>query len=326
MELRLYIIVALIWFRHSGDLSAPASSQSAASADPTAAAAIARGEQMVGRARASLGQAGDIKSLSFSGKVRRHYRYLSVQSPYKAVERQKTVTGTIGMDFVFPDRIRYRVRSHDVRGFPFGFTETVNADDAWREPPLPVHSSRRDGHVIDVRDYEQSEEIAAQDARQNIALFTLGLLLREVPGLPLTFSYAGTYNAGFGTANAVLVTGLGDISVYLLLHPEDCHPLGLAAAPLVPKQIPVLVEAASFDRAFMEDTRARAARERQARREPPRRAELHWIFSEHQRTEGFLLPRRVSITLDGALIEEVDIADFKVNAPFDPARFERPRK
>src|SRR5215510_2557 len=68
-----------------------------------------RAQALIKQARAVI--AGEqvlrnILTLSTSGKSRRIIKYVSVQSPKKVIEKEKTLDGDLDLDFAFPDKFR----------------------------------------------------------------------------------------------------------------------------------------------------------------------------------------------------------------------------
>lgn len=294
------------------------------------AASIARARDLLARARQAVGGAavlGGIQTLSATCKLRRHFKYLSVQSPTKFVDKHEIITGKIELDILLPDRFRRRVKSRDWRGFPYSYTEVVNGAEAWRNPALPARASSSEQRVIDVDDFTRNLERQGQNARHQLAFYALGWLLRELPDWPLEYEYAGEFQIETGKVNSLALQGREGFGALLLLNASSHLPEALVAATVVGARTPVLVEAFSFDRRFMRETYQAARREAQARAKQLRRGELRWRLSDHRPVAGVLLPHQITISIDGEVIEELTVTEIEINQPVNPKKFEdRPKE
>ncbi|MGH9838163.1 MAG: hypothetical protein ACREEM_05205 [Blastocatellia bacterium] len=287
----------------------------------------ARACELIRRARQAMsGEAGfaGIQTFRVSGKYRRTVKYASVQSPTKVVEKERRLSGRVEIEIALPDKFRKRVKGESMRGFGYSYAEIVNGGEAWRDPPLRPISSNRDGRVIDVGDVERTEWMSAMSAKHQLSYYALGFLLQPLPGFPLVMSYAGEYQESDGKVDVVLAQNGGGFRALLLLDPKTrlLKALALRFVESVPQL--VMVETAGFfDRRFMQETFARARRERQARAKPPREYELQLRFSDHRLVSGLQLPHRVTTTLNGEVVEEMTIGEFELNRPINPKRFLR---
>jgi hypothetical protein len=285
-----------------------------------------RARVLIERARVAVGGEDaliKVQSLSVSGKLRRFIKYVSVQSPTKVVDKEKTLSGKIEFDFLFPARFRKKVSGQTLRGFGYSYVEIVNGERAWRNPPLRTISSRNDSRVVDVDDFERTIELQARGARQQVTIYLLGWLLQSLPTFPLKFSYAGQFETFSGRANVIVVDGPENFQLFLLLDPQTNLPISVAATFVEPRQQTVIVEAALFfDRRSMMETFLRARNERKARTKPPQRYELHLQFSDYRQIAGLSLPHRITTLLNDETIEDVTFDGFEINRPINPKKFE----
>lgn len=289
-----------------------------------------RARDLLAQARRAVGGAealDKIQTLSATCKLRRHFKYLSVQSPTKMVDKHEIISGKIELDFLLPDRFRRRVKSRDWRGFPYSYTEVVNGAEAWRNPALAARAAGREQRVIDVEDFERNLERQGQNARQQLAFYALGWLLRALPALPLEFEYVGALQIEIGKVEGLLSQGEHGFRALLLLNATSYLPEAVVAATVTPARPPVLVEAFSFDRRFMRETYAAARRESQARARELRRGELRWRLSDHRPVAGVLLPHQITTSINDEVIEELTVTEVSVNRPINPKKFEdRPKE
>lgn len=285
------------------------------------AASVARARELIQQARAAAGF-DLIQMLAFKAETERFIKYYSVQSPTKVVENNKKLSGKIEAEFWFPERFRLKTKSDTLSGFDVSYTEILNGDLAWRDPPMQVRSFGSDRRVIDVGDVERTMLMQTRTAKQQIALYTLGWTMQTPTSVPVEISYLGVVDLEGQQCDAVLAEGQEGFRRILLLDRNTRLPAGLAVVFYEAMRETVIVEAYTFDRRFMRETYARARQERIARSKPPQRHEVVWRFLDHTTTNGVTLPQRVKITLDGQTIEELTVNEYKVNQPINPKRFE----
>lgn len=285
-----------------------------------------RARALIDRARMTIGGEDSInrvQTLSVKGKIKRYIKYISVRSPKSVEEKERTLSGSLELDLAYPDRFRRKYTTQVLRGFNYSYTEVVNGERAWRNPPLRPISSNRDSRVIDVDDFERTTQLQARGAMQQITLNSLGLLLKGIQVFPLQYSFMGQLETSAGIADVISVQGPEDFQTYLLLDPSNSSPKALAIAYVDAVQPIVLVEASGFfDRRFMQMTWQRAREERRSRSQRPRRHELQMQFSDYRPVEGVMLPYHIKHILDGELIEEVFFDEFRINQGISPRRFE----
>jgi hypothetical protein len=283
-------------------------------------------EELIKLARVALGgeeALGSIQTLSVSAKLRRPIKYVSVQSPQKVVEKEKVLSGKIELDFLLPDRFRKRTSADRLVGFPYSYIEVVNGGRAWRNPPLRAISSHRDSRVIDVDDFEKTIELQRRGARQQLTIYSLGLLLKALPTYPLRYSYLGRMKSLAGEANAIAVADPENNQMYLLLDPESNLPLAFSWTFIARRHKPVITEAVGFyNSRYFRETRLRAQREWRERTTPPQRCEMHMIFSDYRLVYRVLLPHRITTTLNNEIIEELTFKEFEINRSINPKKFE----
>lgn len=290
----------------------------------------ARAEELIKLARAAIG--GEevlrrIQTITATGKYNRFVKYLSVQSPQKVEEKRKALSGKMKFEFALPDKFRRRVTGARLRGFDYSFAQVVNGVEAWRDPPTRPISSHGDGRVVDVDDVERTAFIQATSAKQELSYVSIGWLMLPLPGYPLEMRYLGLYRIGAENAHAISALGSSGFRFTLLLDVKTYAPMGLAISFVEEIQPVVIVEAAGFfNRRFMQETIARARAERKARTKPSQPYEMLMQFSDRRPVNGALLPFRVTIMLNGEVIEEMIMSAFEINRPINPKKFAGPPK
>jgi len=289
------------------------------------AALAARANELLKLARTAAGietASGGVQTLSFSAKSERFAKYVSVQSPTKVEEKEKTLGGKIEADCWLPDKFRLKTKGSTLMGFGFSYTEIINGDQAWRDPPMTVRSFGRDSRVIDVGDVERTLLMQERTAKQQIAYYSLGWLLQMPPSMQIEMSYAGVYHLNGRPADIVVAEGQDGFRI-LLLFDQQTHLLAALATGFFDSyRETVIVEAASFDMRFTRATYMRAREERRQRTQPPKAHEVLWQFSDYRQVSGVTLPHRTTIKFDGRPVEELTVNEFKVNQPANPKRFD----
>jgi hypothetical protein len=288
-------------------------------------ASAAHANELLRRARVAAGfenAESGIQTLSFSAKSQRFSRYISVQSPTKVEEKERTLGGKIEADCWLPDKFRLKRKGSTLTGFGFSYTEIVNGDQAWRDPPMSVRSFGRDSRVIDVGDVERTLLMQTRTARQQIAFYSLGWLLQAPPSLQVELSYAGLYQLEGRPADVVVAQGQEGFRILLLFDRQTNLLAALATGFFDSYRETVIVEAASVDPRYMRATFARAREERRARTQSPKSHEVLWVFSDYRQVAGVTLPHRTEIKFDGRVIEDLAINEFKINHPANPKKFD----
>lgn len=289
------------------------------------AADIARAGELLKQARAAAGieaAGGGVKTLAFKAKSQRFSKYVSVQSPTKVVEKEKKLSGKIEVECFLPDKFRLKTKGETLVGFGFSYTNFINGDQAWRNPPMSVRSFGSDSRVIDVGDVERTLLMQERTAKQQIAFYALGWLLQPPPALQMKMSYAGTYQLDDQLTDVVMAEGQNGFYLLLLFDRKTHLLVAMGAVFFDSYRETVIVEAISFDRRLTAATFARAREERRLRTQPPKKHELLWRFGDYRQVGGATLPHRVTINYDGRRVEELSINEFKVNQPVDAKKFE----
>lgn len=298
-------------------------SQNSAPRDETA-----RAKELIKLARVAIGgeeALGRIQTLTASARYNRFVKYVSVQSPGKAEEKRKALSGRMEFEFALPDKFRRRVTGETLRGFGYSFAQVVSGDQAWRDPPMRPMSSYRDRRVIDVSDIARTEFIQATGAKQELTYFSIGWLMLALPGYPLEMDYLGVYRVGSEEAHAIGAQGESGFRFTVLLDANSYAPSSLAISFVEDVQPLIIVEAPRFfDRRYTQETYARARAERRARTKPPQQYEMLIRFSDRRLVGGALLPFRATTTLNGEVIEEITINEFEINQPINLKKFAGP--
>ncbi len=286
-------------------------------------------EVLIQQARAAAGGEAallKVSTLSASARLRHHITYVSV-SVSRVEELKAVLKGKVQIEIERPDKFRKRVSAAILAGGRITYEETVNGSHAWRYPPLTAVSSSRSRHVIDVGDFERSLAYQAQGARQQFSMYALMFLIQGMPDNSFRFSSEGRLTRENGEVDVVRVSGPNDFHAGLLFDRTTHMLVGLIQDVITVRPIPVVVEGFMLSRARWQQVVQRARRERQARIQRPRRMRVEFRFSDRRLVGGISLPHRITTTINGELVEELEITGFKINRRLNPGDFEpRPAK
>lgn len=285
-----------------------------------------RARELIDASRAALGlksTESDVQSIHARGKLKRLIRYVSVQSPKVVEDKEKELPGRIEIEYLFPDKFRRKVSGRALNGEGYSFTQIVNGSRAWRNPPLRAVSSNKDRRVIDVEDFERSKEFQARGSRQQMAFYALGWFLKDLPSFPLKYSYAGQLMTYSGLAEVIIAQGPDGFQFSILLDPQSKMPIALATVFVQAREPAVLIDSPRFfDRRTYIGTVQRARQERQARRKPVMRYEMHFRFSDYRAVAGFLLPHTITTAINDEVVEVYRFDHIEINRPINLRKFE----
>ncbi len=283
------------------------------------------GGKYIKLARAAIGgeeALAQVQTLKFTGKLSRVVKYAVVQSPTKVVEKEKTLTSKVEIEFLLPDRFRKHVNVQPLRGFGYSYDLIVNGDRAWRNPPLRVMPLSGDRRVVDVDDFERTIAIQALGARQELSLISLGWMLQALPSFQLEYSYRGRFRTESGATKMINVQGPENFLISLLLDQETNLPIALAWSFEDVRRQPVLVEYMGFSRKAWMEIGQRLRKERLERTKPRQRYELQIKLSDYRRVGGVLWPHRLTTTINNEISENFLIDNLEINRPINPKKFE----
>lgn len=293
---------------------------------------LAKAQVLLKQARAALATEdawNQLQSLAVRLKVVREVKYISVQGPDKVVEKERTLNGKIELDFLLPERFRRKVSTDTFGSYKYSYTEVVNGENIFRDPPLQVRSATGENRVVDVGDVERTLNLQTQNALQQLSFYTLLYLLRPPATMPIQWRYEGIHQIsdevlGGQPLKVEVLLGVAPDNFHpmLMFDPQTHQPVGLAIVYAEAIRQNVLVEAAALDRGYLRRTYQRAAQERRTRVQPARRHELRWLLMDYRQVEGLRLPHRIAITRDGQLLEDMTVQNLKINRPINPNKFE----
>jgi hypothetical protein len=151
--------------------------------------------------------------------------------------------------------------------------------------------------------------------QSGMAPLLLVWLLVAPPLLPLEFTYAGQAKTQDGkeTADVLDVKGPRNFAARLFLDQQTHQVLMLS------------YELNSPNRSVVKQNPRPADAPAQAEPESTE-VEVRWMASEHRKVNGLTLPHRLTRSVGGQLVEEIELQKVKVNPTLKPDRFEKKEK
>jgi hypothetical protein len=292
-------------------------------------ARAARAMELLGQARVAAGGEKELQgvtSVSASIRLRRLVRYISVVSPKKVVQKEKTLTGSISIELQLPDRFRKRVATSTLLGNKYSYVEVVNGERVWREPTLQAASSNRDPRLIDVSDFERSLANQARSVREQFSFYAFVWLIRILPDNSLRFNFAGWMKTDSGNADVLTAYDLANNRAWLLLDQKTHLPKGFDSSYSIVRMVPVVVEGFVVTRNDYFRMMEKAREERRAQIKPAQRILFQTRLSDYRRVAGILLPHRMATLIEGKLYEEMEITKIEINRRLNPKDFEPKQK
>ena len=169
-------------------------------------------------------------------------------------------------------------------------------------PPAPPAAAGRPGGPAP--NPEAQRQARANTSKQDMTRLLLGMVIGSVPGIPLTFAFAGEAEAPQGKADMVDVSGPNNFTARLFIFRETHLPIMLtwqaAAAP------------------------GRGGRPGgpPAGPAPAASVENRIYFADYRDADGFKFPYRLRRAVGADTVEETTFDRFRVNAKIDPKKFE----
>jgi hypothetical protein len=284
-----------------------------------------RVRELLAKARDALGGEtvlSKLQTLSVSARFSRPTKYVVVDWN-EIKEKEKVRTGKMEYLYLSPDKFSRRESgSFLLTGWSYDFTEAVNGDNAWRNPPLRP-PGRNNDRTVDVDEFEEFRKLQIESLQAQFSCLLTALLLRPLSSFPMEFHYAGLGEAEAEKFEALLVSNPKGFRFLLLLDPQTYRP----------KMIRTVLEASPGEAVYlqpflyltMRQRREMIARWRQEvarRRQPKKRMNLDLQFDEYRAVEGLTLPHRITTVLDGRVTEEMEIRDYKLNRSVNPKKFQ----
>jgi hypothetical protein len=149
--------------------------------------------------------------------------------------------------------------------------------------------------------------------RAELLRVALGILPTSATASGLTFTHAGQAESNDGTADVLDVKGEG-FTARLFVDSKTHVPLMITY--MAPQPM-------AFTRRPDDTPETIRKRFEEMRGKPPQMVENTVYFSDHKEVNGVMLPHRLSRSVDGKPLEEIEIKSYKANPTLDPQMFEK---
>jgi hypothetical protein len=175
--------------------------------------------------------------------------------------------------------------------------------------------------------YLQSGTGASKNrSRNQIRLYNAAWEGQKLGKLALEYRHSGLLTIDGTPVDAIEVTGTDNYRSFFLLDEKTHIPVGFIMNFVATLADPVLIEPSPFDSRYRARLVARARQEIQSRSKPPSPFSVSIRFSDHHRTDGLLLPYRMTLSIDKRVYEELRFSSFSVNGYLNPKNYEPPRE
>ncbi|MBL8151886.1 MAG: hypothetical protein JNN15_18335 [Blastocatellia bacterium] len=137
---------------------------------------------------------------------------------------------------------------------------------------------------------------------------TLGLLLQTPENLPVTFSYVGGVETKNGSADLIDVSGSNGFKAQLYLDSRTHLPVMLTYKSLEPIFLRI-----NKQQGESREELQQKLREKIRNIEEGELKTVEITFSDHRSVDGIMLPFHVTKSVEGKLIEELNVEKYEVN-------------
>jgi hypothetical protein len=242
----------------------------------------------------------------------------------------RDAAGELDLDVALPDKMR-REESISMAGGPsFTMIMGLSGARAWMGTEGAAGGRGFGGGrgggprgEVDTRSPEdrkamEEERRAAMGRRLQAELARLRLALLADPGDGASVAYAGAAESPDGRADVLDVTSASGTSARLFLDATTHVPLMVTYQETMPaRRFRRPMPADGVDRP---DAPVPVASPSEA---APRTMEVTLFLSDRRAVDGLQLPYHVSRAVNGNVVEEWDVARWRVNPAFKPERFEK---
>jgi hypothetical protein len=279
-------------------------------AAPAADAAADKGREVLAAARAAAGVA-DVRGVTLKAEVRR-----IVPAPDGT---SSEMSGEVRVDAAAPGRYRRaELLSPFAGAAPFAIVYGLDGDAAWTETPPAAHG----GGMVVMRmrprgDGASDEQGLRRRLRGDYARFALATLLAPDAAAPLEVRHIAVAEAPEGRADVLELTGPDGFTARLFVDTVTRRPLMLTYREHRPRTMVRRLEGPP-----PEGGHGAATPPEMLPPEPPAEdATLH--LDDFRRTDGALLPHRLTVSYGGTPAEEWTVKEYTLNPPFDATAFRK---
>ena len=268
--------------------TAPASSAT----DPTA-----RAQEVIKQARTAIWD--ETKS--------RPLESLTINATSRTVQGERQSTNEVTLDVLLPDKF-LQTTSRNVGAAEFTSMIGINGTQTWTDFRQPEFGGSPDGMAMrrggnDGGASREGQEIPSNALPQvnhpEFARLLLAWLLVTPATMPTEFTYVGEAKADGKTADVLDAKMSNGFATRLFIAQQTHQLLMLTYQMKMPKQ----------------EAQASVSE-----------AEMRWVVSDYRNVNGINLPHRLTKSINGQAMGEVEIHKVKVNPSLKPSKFEKKGK
>jgi len=282
----------------------------------TSALADDRAQEILKQARAAIGgeeALQKIQSLNINGK-------------YTRMLGERQLAGDRDVSIMLPDK--YLVEdAFNPGGLSTAMISArgMNGEQAWNASSGGGGMIFRIGPGGQQASPEEIERLLRRQCQIELARYLLAMLATAPSSLPLEFKYAGESEVDDAKADVLDVTGPDKFAVRLFFDKQSHLPLLLSYRGIKPRMV-MMTRSAGGGNSAEAIKKAREDAEKKMAAEPDQKPEEVDFFirlSEHKKSNGLLLPYKLTFLTDTEVSEEFEISKYQVNPQFKSDKFQK---
>ena len=173
---------------------------------------------------------------------------------------------------------------------------------------------------------EEIERLLRRQCQIELTRYLLAILVTPPPSLPLEYKYAGESEVDDAKADVLDVTGPDKFAVRLFFDKQSHLPLLLSYRGIKPRIMTMTRSVDSGGNSAEALKKAREEAEKKMAGEPgqkPEEVDFFIRLSEHKKSNGLLLPYKLTFLTDTDVSEEFEISKYQVNPQFKSDKFQK---
>jgi len=172
---------------------------------------------------------------------------------------------------------------------------------------------------------EEIEKLLRRQCQIELTRYLLAILATAPSSLPLEFKYAGESEVDDAKADVLDVTGPDKFAVRLFFDKQSHLPLLLSYRGIKPRMVMMTRSVGGGNSAdAIKKAREEAEKKMSAESEQkPEEVDFFIRLSEHKKSNGLLLPHKLTFLTDSEVSEEFEISKYQVNPQFKSDKFQK---
>lgn len=257
---------------------------------------------------------------AIGGQALERLQSLTFTGEFERAVGEAQMNGQFTLELAPPDKVRRDEQIDTPMGAGPTIVAAVNGGEAWRDVE---NSSMGGAHVVIRRPAAAPGADDGMPIRAEFQRLLLGLVA-NTSLLGLEASFAGQAESPDGVADVIDVRGEGGFIAQLFVDRETHLPLMVAYSGVPPQaRMRVMRGGPGSHQGPAPDASADAEAAALAAAKPQPVA-MQMFFGDHRKSDGLMLPTRITIQVAGKPAEEWRITATKVNAAVKADRFIKP--